>query len=342
MSIELARETTKRQWEVKKLTERDLELLFGLYFMRTLTVQQLYDKYFESSSKRYTYLRLHQLKKAGYVESRPLINEEGYKRGAYYSVTKKGIDTLVHKGKIDSSSVGDHSTIIRRACKNRPSRKEIKSMIERNSIYLILEKAGWTIIESRDFKRINGLNRGSVVKGGIRTDDGKEYALYVLAKTPRKYTVKKILTELKNSHIRNVIILMKSTVAYQEIITERRLILDEMNILPYKIGLNILKKFPSDRSFVNIFTNFGVVSNVLNKHQFGKYLMITPSGEEKYICNYLLGDEMAIRFLKKYTWDRYELDGKKVVLFIWDNQLLELGKGYEHVEIVQIPFDIQV
>ncbi|AYB41754.1 hypothetical protein D5F52_26740 (plasmid) [Brevibacillus laterosporus] len=331
----------KRLWAVKRLTQRDLEILFGLHKMRTLTIKQIHDTYFSNNGKGYTYLRLHQLKMAGLVECWPLVNEEGRKNGACYCNTDKGINILIERGLIDSTG-SKRNTIIRKSSKNRPSKRIRKSIIEHNGIFLALENVGWEYIEQRDYKRIRGLNRGSVIKGGIKSIDGKEYALYILEKTPREFTLEKIIFELKNSSLKNIIILMKGKRYYNQIVNDKQIINEELNILPFRIGVKILKRFPSEASIVKLFTSLGEVSIVRNRHMFGKYVVTTRTGEQKYICNYLLGDEMAIRFLKKYTWDRYELDGKKVVLFIWDNQFLELGKGYEHVEIVQIPFDIQV
>ncbi|MBA4533813.1 hypothetical protein [Brevibacillus halotolerans] len=339
--VKAAESPKKRSWAVKILTQRDLELLLGLHKMRTLTIKQIHDTYFSNNGKGYTYLRLHQLKMAGLVECWPLVNEAGRKNGACYCNTDKAIKILIEREWIDPNGL-QNNTIIRKSSKNRPSKKIRQSIIERNGIFLALENVGWEYIEQRDYKRIRGLNRGSVIKGGIKSIDGKEYALYILEKKPREYTLEKLIFELKNSTLKNIVILMKGKQFYNQIVNDKQIVNEELNILPFKIGVKILKRFPSEASLVKLFTSLGEVSTVRNRHMFGKYVVTTNTGEQKYICNYLFGDEMAIRFLKKYTWDRYELDGKKAMLFIWDNQILELGKGYEHVEIVQIPFDIQV
>ncbi|WP_206514658.1 replication-relaxation family protein [Brevibacillus marinus] len=312
---------------IKNLTERDIQLLQDLYQYQVLNIKQIRKLHF-SNSEKYVYKRLFQLKREGFVKSRPLVSG-GQKVGAGYFITEKGLRILEEQGLSNK----------RRARDITPSSKRIPSVIERNELYTQLLPFGWTLINSRDYKKANAINRGALVSGALVRQDGKEYVLYILENNIREQTFHKVCREIKMFRDRNVLILCKGQVVYEKLWESEDLYAKELNILPFHLGMPIMQWLNSNDVLYQMLQRFGVVTQEYNRFHFGD-LMVRGDSGAYFVANCLMGDKMALHFLKRYSYDVYQRNGVKVLLLHWDvNQFHFPFDQYPHVQSVPFYLD---
>jgi hypothetical protein len=315
---------------MKLLTQRDVDILYDLYRYRTLSVDQLKNVHFREKPS-YIYRKLSLLKQEGFVDSYRLIALKNNKRGGCYYVTEKAIDLLEEYELIDQK---------RRARDNKVQGPALPHIIEVNELYVQLTHYGWQFNPSREVKAKFGMNRSAVIKGSLVNRDGKEFVIYLLEENSREDMIEQIAREIQAHDLKHVFLFCKGKESYFGIKRRiERIIAGTINALPYPFVLRVLKSLNGEQSFQQLFSRYGETQPIQTKHPFTGFI-IYHKGEQKYIVNYLLGDQVSKYFLKKYAYDRYEMDGRNVLLFAWQGQLPELQeefKAYPHIEIVTVP-----
>jgi hypothetical protein len=323
---------------INNYTERDINILYDLYQYRTLTVKQINKIYFANREKLdYVYTRLHQFKKENLIETKPLIGEGGRKVASCYFLTDRGITFLEERGMMVPTSLRARDLWV--------DGKHLPYIVDTNELYAELTPK-WKFLDSREVKRKYRMNRANLIQGSIQNEEGNEFGLYLLQSDPEKETVQKIIKEIANERLKRILILCKGHKGYitmKDMLkdVERSLVLDQLCILPYGKSAEILKKYPNDWDYFSLFNHFGSVYPVQSKYSFSRYI-IHRNGEEKFVANFLLGDQMMLYFLKRYNHERYQAEKKKVLLFVWNGQVREIEEefhAYPHIEIFPITID---
>jgi hypothetical protein len=319
---------------IKFFTERDLNILFDLLRYRTLTTNQINNLYFEGKEKRdYLYRKMYLLKKEGLLESRPLIGERGRKKTACYVITNRGIGVLEEEGKIKGQRLS--------AKDNRVEGSQLYYIVETNELYAQLRLYGWEMQDSREIKRRYQMNRSNLIQGALVNPDKMVLGFYILQSNPDEETVIKIIKEIENARIQQFIIFCKAKEGYDKVqrkLNRKKGIIGPIiYVIPYEFGINILKQFVTEQDYVNLYNKYGSITSVNHKNLFARYI-VHHQGEEKYVANYLLGDQNMLYFLKLYGPDRYQSENRKVLLFAWGGQIEEMEKEfkqYSHIQVIE-------
>jgi len=288
-------------------------IMYDLYRYRILTVEQIRKVHFRGREKS-TYTTLDRLKRKGWVDSTCKVNKQGKKVAACYYITGRGLTELVSEGKVHNP---------RRAYDNKPEGKKIPFLVDINDLYADLSPSGYEMIDAREWKNIHNMNRNALVKAGLRTIDGKDYGVYLFeTDVNEQITLSRIKREiLDNGQSNRFIMFFKGMTAYNKFkkhMDNVELTKGEMCLLPYRLGRRLLAELPTQENFVNIFTKYGKIKtndglNTLTS-AFAEYIL-EKDGKEAYICNYILNNEVALYYLSRYTYDRYQRDGRQVYVF---------------------------
>jgi len=337
MNMNTALEKTRKK---KKVNE--LSILYDIYRLRTLTSEQVRNVHF-SHSKQYHYVKLKNLKKEGYLDSGPLIKTEtGRKKATCYWVTDQGIDRLRDAGYVESA---------RRAWDNKPKGHRLDDVVSVNDLYSELTPYGYEVIDSREWKERFGINRNSMVRAGLQFPNGDEYAVYMFfSKEIQNKTVETLMKQVFEYTMTNkVIILAKHTETYEKIkraMKPKYMVRDEINLLPYDFGIELLKKLksPGDRK-VLLEKELGITSEnqaeltpVTNgkASSFADYQYLA-GGESLYIVDHTYHDAVKLNMIElNYTHEVYKSLGKNLVVITWkpnEKELRERFEAYPHVAV---------
>lgn len=306
---------------MKIVQQRDLNILADLYRYRTLSGQQIKNVHFREKPK-YIYRKLSLLKKEQLIESIQGVWLKNKKKGGCYFITEKGISLLKEHKMIESQQ--------RRARDNKITGPALPHVIEINDLYSELIHYGWEFVPSREVKASEGMNRSALVRGALKDRRGKEYIVYFLEHDSKDETIERIANELKLHSFPNVIVLCKGKESYYKFQEAAKpvVVSGSLNVIPYPFALQVLKYFTDESIYFQLFSQYGMVTPIQAKNGFAEY-EIDCNGEKMYIANYLLGDQMTRHFLSKYGPDRYQVDGRKVLLFAWEAQTLDLQQIIE-------------
>lgn len=296
------------------LTDRDQIILKALYRCKTLTVSQINERYFES--RWYCYKRLKLLEKAGYVESRALV-EKKRKVGACYYLTKRGAEKL---------SVRHEQRWLQETWKQ-------PRLVALSEIFMQAEKAGWKWLNSREAKKKFNLNRNSYLDGVLVFGE-TEYFLYYLDKKTGPNSIKAIQAEIKNQSrfglVRYIILhrseglpdLFENTCGARELL-----------VMPHDVGLILIKAFSKIKDLLQKTLGGSLVE--CNRF-FARYL-VELKGREYYVAPLISYDLVMEHYLKEYTLEEASRDGRGVFAFILENQEPCVDPSvYPHIKFVTI------
>jgi hypothetical protein len=313
---------------IKNLTERDLEILLSIYKYRTLTTRQLKTLFFEDV-KGYHYRRIYLLKKEGYLGKTEPIVKQGRKYTSCYFVTEKAIKLLYDKGLIDK---------IKSARDLRIDGIRLVYLVDVNEVYVQLKKYGWDMLDSRETKEKLNINRNNLIQGMLYHDEGEKYGLYVLSNDPQDITVQRLMTEIKElrSEFETVIVLAKTQDGYGDFTEKLKQMMPQIRVdvkvMPYDIGLLVLKAIGKPSGRKKLFGQYGIVNEVVS--DVFEYTVM-HRGEEKYIVELLSNSTEVKRKLFAYSPLSYKVTGKKVTVLTWRGfveDLKEEFRDYPHIE----------
>lgn len=314
---------------VKVIQPIDIAILHDLYRYRMLTTRHILKKHFNGRS--YGYRKIYILKNSGYITSFPLINK-GRKETSCYRITDRGINLLQEKGIVTENI---------RAADLQVSKERLTYLNDINTIMVDLTSYGWEMKDSRETKQIYNLDRRSLIQGLLISPDGMEYGLYLIAGEAEEKTIVRALNEIDQPVIPNHIIFVKSMQSYNNFIKIREqnnIINQSIHLLTYSdYSLNVLKRLPTEKHFVNFFTKYFSFVQKSTNPNFD--YVVEHEGEEKYLVNLMTNDLMRLFRVKKiYTIDRYRQDGRKVILVSpLAEQLKADFKHYPHIDVISLP-----
>lgn len=315
---------------LKILTDRDIELMKDLFRLRVLTTDQIYRLYFHNTSKGYCYQRLHKLRKKGLITSKSIFYD-GERKVAVYSLTDMGIRELVKQGELDTYV---------QAKDIRPKASQRAYIIQINDLYCILAQKGWKLIDSREIKEKFGIHRGNTVQGALIDLDENMTGIFIIMNDPKEETIIKVAKDIPQSKIPNVMVLCKDLNGFErffQYISNNFIVANSIKVMPYKLAERLLYTFPSEQAFINHFTRWGKIEPIHSK--LGFEYTIEMNGRKHYFVEMLRFDIMLLDSLKRYTPDRYQMDGTGVKLFAWSiyaEKIKELFKKYPHISIIEL------
>ncbi|WP_028987596.1 replication-relaxation family protein [Thermicanus aegyptius] len=301
---------------IKRINERDLEILSAIYKHRVLTTEQIAEMFFDGK-KNYCYRKLYLMKNTGLIESYSRIKKEGRATTGGYYITDKGI-TLLHKnGKIESKVP---------AANNRVNQKQIGYLAKVNQIFLELAKSGWQYKDSREVKREENRNRGDLVQGKLISPAGVEYEIYYLEDKAKEVAIVKVIKEITFiAKTTNIAVFFGGETSFRNFIeksNQLRLVMGgEILLLPYNFGIRYLKHYASDEELFQALGKEVIKSD----HPWLKW--ISKEGGE-YLVNLLTNDYMMIFNLTRMTEEQKQKYGREIKVLVANRMVSEYQKYF--------------
>lgn len=342
-----------------------MPLLADIYRMRALTIKQIADVFF-GGRKPYVYKKLKSMQKDGLIADMPHNEKGGRMIQKLYYVTDAGISLLQREGYITGK--------VRLERRNKPEKSKVDYLILTNNIYAVLKQHRIEMIDSRQWKSDNNLDRNAMVRGGVIITKQEQYGLYAFfneigeknsldneAEPDEEYyigqkTIKRFLKELENmGNTHRYICLIYGRTMYEQLenaIKSHKPSVLQLNLVPYGkngLGYDMICAYEGLEAQKNRFQRISgirplnktdITLNSENQHFFS-YIGLDSTGHEVYVVDYLLMNIIALQALHRlYSYDQYLRDGRKVYLFCWEpakSVLKEEFQAYPHIEIVPIP-----
>ncbi|QKY69422.1 replication-relaxation family protein [Lentibacillus sp. CBA3610] len=346
---------TKKQ-VIKRLQPLDVQILKHLYDYRALSTEQICE--FHDMTMPYTYRKLNLLRNTGYIKSEPI---RGYiksqsRQGNYHRISETGIACLRKQG----------YPVERRADDLRVRRFHLPFVLSTNNILVKLEQAGWTVQDSRDVKRQYNLNRSSNVQGIITSPEGPAFTIYTFMHSTSAKNLAKIIREMdqhqsdvttKNGqrHFDAYAFFARGQDSYDQVVNrlmDSRVIreCESLKIFPQTFGIDYLLTFGASEtalekelaSQLNLRFLPEHTNSENRRHPDGFDQIVQYQGEDMYFINLLDTDVVKIKHILQYRKDRYERDGRKVLILTHPGlrpKHEELLEHVHHVEFLDVSTD---
>lgn len=299
----------------------DMQLLRDLYMYRGLSAQQLRTLYFQGS-EGYLYVKMHRLKKKGWIRSKPVV-WYGKKVEVVYLVTNEGIALLDERGLIDRVRRSDH---------NEPNWKRIDDILDQNELYVQLYRLpGVEVFDRRTWKARHQLTNTSYVCGGIRYF-GHEYHVYMMNENTQERTLERIQREIiAEKQLNRFIIFFKDKVSldkYRDMIGEEKgklsLQLLSYSYLPLRLGFLISTPYHLPSLLIKRLSE--PPGSLYDEHDtttvFANY-EITFQGETYLVADMLLNDQITLEQILDYQGNGFKRHRKRVLAVCWKEKIEE-------------------
>ncbi|ALP37986.1 hypothetical protein ASL14_19130 [Paenibacillus sp. IHB B 3084] len=330
----------QREW-----TERDVNILYELYKVREMTKQQIVQSYFEGNLK-YGNRRLYMLRDEGLVTSGVHGgNGQGGKRvrTAYYRLTERGLELLRKKGVVEESKY--------RARDLELTVQQRQYIIDANELHIRLPDVIY--MDSRAIKRKYNLNRGNLTVGGFNNEKG-DFMIFILNGDAKEQTLQKILMEIgAKEHVSGYLVYYKSESvkrAFESLCDKQGLVTGgvPLYLLPFDdLGIGVTQYgILSTNAFLNLqelLSEYGQLTKVKDgKNKYGfLYGMRRDDGlPTPYVIEIITGNILILkRCLRNYNVDAHQREGRKVLLFCYEDEVSWYKQellSAAHVDIVGI------
>lgn len=304
-----------------ELVERDMEIFKGIAETRVMTIDQI-SRLFFNGNKNYAYVRLRQLKQAGYLIAKPYVRRiTGQKIGTCYYLTQAGYNAI-------GEPHYNPSLLI------EPRKHDY--LIALSELYVQLKPIGWQWKDSRKVKAENNLNRNDRIAGTLTrinpaSYNGRdEYALYLVSKNPQQEIIELIQAELirNQQHFNSAIILHQGN--------QRPLIyrkedgtlakwtghcdMYQLHIMQYDEGVKLLKymvdpnyilKDPFKRSWEAIGAEYiGTEIELFSSH------IVKYRGKHCYLVELVTNNQTTIYHLHGFSRDDAKKKDRRVIILV--------------------------
>src|SRR5699024_194082 len=313
-----------------------LNILEDLYNLRALTTEQL--------SRRYKYSLSHIRRIVRELRAEQSVISEkvkGYKRinrqqGNYDRISTKGIRRLNQADFVTS----------RTADQLRVSEYYLGYVLSVNDLVINLEPKGWKVISGRDIKDKLSLNRADNIHGMLISPEGIKYGIYIFLNTVTEYNMKKIKSEIqRHTNIPNMLFLTKNKSSFNQVVEEFDASIDivkyhTFGVLPFAFGINYLIFMYTQENLMNFLKDYDVTPYPdadISAAPMGLKTVVIHENEEKYFVNMLNNNLAMLSTIRSYRKERYELDGRKVLVATNMGEVIpDLLKDIHHVEYLHI------
>lgn len=333
--------------KVEKIYD-EKQIMYEIYRMRGLTIQQLCEVVFHS--KGYAYKFLQKMKEFGWLQDRMDMNGK-IRQAKVYFCTDQAIEMLEREGIIGKGV---------KAKDNTPPRNKMKYTVLTNEVYAALMPYGVHIFDSREWKVKNKMDRNTLVRGGLQMLDGREMGLYLFF-SPEQISgaglsnsmLARFKHEIKKFPQTNrIVVVCYDSKIYEKVVkvVDKELnTFDELLVIPMGkngLGFNLLRISRSQierkadlETILNASLNENHPSLDGNKQNFAQYVA-DYDDRESYVVDFLSMNRPVLHHLATHYYrDAFEKDGRKVDLVCWKPNEKELAKKfqqYPHINIVSI------
>jgi len=336
--MQLEQQEGKRRY---KLKERDLQLFRDLYFLRTLTTQQINRLYFQSSAD-YVYRKITWYVKNGYLTREPLVNEKGRRETKCLYLTDKAIAELIENGLLPVH--------VREARRNRDGRYRRRA-VEIAEIHIGVVGTSWTFIEGREIKHRYSLDRSSILCGALRDEKGFEHVTYLIESDYPEAFPNFVMDEIRKlsyGGIKRVVLFFKDPQRERDF-HDLPTVLESYMRLPYVGGPQILSNFRWDdpifaeqviRSSIQDISD---ITPLWSIHPSGFQYQASFSGTPFIIGEYVTKNYSTLRRIRAYTREIAENYGDLLLLVgTKEDGLLikEMFAGWDHIHPVLANWDM--
>lgn len=313
-------------------------MLKEIYELRALSTEQLARMF--GYSIQHMYRLTQRLRSENYIITESI---KGYipnkkRQGDYHRIAMKGINFLRERNYMATNT----------ADSLRVSTSYLPYVLSVNDLYIDLKPFGWNVMGSRDVKDYFYLNPGDTIHGMLSKKESR-YPFYVFINKSKAKTLKRIKNEIERYNFSDMIFFSKSADGFYQIIEE---FYDHLSIVkyrtfrvfPYTFGKQYLIAFNNPANLMNYMSSKHGIEVVYdidpNRNHYGLDTVVRHEGEKKYFVNMLDNDMKKLHIVNNYRKERYEADGKKVLLVTnMGNLYRDLLKNIHHVEFLDIGRD---
>lgn len=300
---------------IRKIPKRDLEILYSIFKYRVLTTSQIMTLH--EITKWYLYKKLIEMEKKGYIIHGNLHNlYQGKRQGNYYRLLEGGLKKL----RDNNYDVGKF-----KAYDLKVSRDHLPHLVLFNDIQMVLSRYGWKYKDSRALKEEHFLNRNSIIHGMFISPNGTEYGVYITLKGASPTTISRINTEMmEQMHIQNYLIFTRDMTAFTSVIQQLHpekvaIYAESCKVLSTEFGKYFITSYPTDEMLyahlANTKRDLSFKTHFESLYiQEGLSTVVEHEGEEKYFVSLIDNDLVKINNIRNYNTDRYERDGRKVLI----------------------------
>lgn len=302
-----------------ELTKRDMNLLYEMYKFRALSTAQVMKV--GQLGKWYVYKKLSQLREKGYVITEHVKGDYfvGQSRqGNSHRVSSRAINLLKDNGYTVNLTADDI----------RISSYRLPYLLVGNELCIHLRELGWHFTDSRAIKMFKQLNRGDVLHGTITNPgESKEYSIYVFLKSVLPKTLVRVKKEIMRTPFENVLVVTRGSESYQSVIksfTDEKDSLikgGSVKVLPFQFAKSYLNISSDNRKNHEYFLKklgLKVLCPHSSKNPFETNVrfdyLVEYKGEEMYFMDMLDNDLMKLNLISEYRKERYERDGRKILV----------------------------
>lgn len=321
------------------LTGRDLNILGDIYRVKTLTLNQIARIHFRTFP--YAKKRMNILYNEGYLHKKPLIKDQGGKRGVCYYISEKGLDAIEVVSTVPAMRMVDGT--------QQPYRVNI------NEIFVSIATSGWPNwiwLDSREVKSEFKLNRSLKISGAIQEVKTSEnelesmptYGVYFIPNdSAEKYVieVKREIARNSDSSLLNKYIIFfegdkegKTNKNYINFGTDKLGAFSLMK-LPYKLGLKLIPLLGPNGEGVNLITKYLLDTLPVKSDKITTFTdqKIIYNQEEYYFVELLTNDLAKRYYLQQYT--QGEAD-RNVLALVFEHQLQEYKDAFRNCPNIHI------
>lgn len=334
--------------------EKDREVLYDLYKSRLLMVDQLARRH--DYTKGSMYHKLSRLRHRGFVATQNIkgFSSQGGLQGKCYKITNKGISYLKKHGyelslKAESIKVSD---------------MRVPTLIITNDLFEQFSNKGWKVLDSRELKEQYKLNRGLNLHGMLSSPnissrdissqgfEQRNYPFYILLEGTSDAFIKRIRGEVgRLQQFSDLIFFTKNVDVFQRTFSEMLMNADvftyrSFRVLPYGYGMRYLIYYDNFQVLLHYledrFEIYEVSKSQNNYYQNYFKTVVEYEGNEYYLINMLDYNLTNLYHIRNYTNERYNEDGRKVLLLSDSKRNVNYQKileGIGHVEYLYIDVD---
>lgn len=329
------------------------KILYEIYRMRGLTIAQLVEVVFKSKIYAYRYLK--NLQESGWL-SHGYDTDGKIRLAKVYFCTDKAIERLEKEGYIEKGV---------KAKDNKPPKNKLKYTILTNEVYAALSPYQIHMYDSREWKRMNRMDRNTLVRGGLRMSDGRELGLYLFF-SPKQISgagfsdsmLTRFKYEIQKFPQRNrIAVLCYDQSIYTKLVKamgedSKSLVTEELLVIPMgknDFGYNLLRMSRNEEE------RRSALEEILNAHlhkehhalkgnilDFAQYVA-DYGNKETYVVDFLSMNRPILHHLSTHYYDKiFQANGRKVDLICWkasEGELRQKFLQYPHINIVPVSMD---
>lgn len=303
-----------------------------------MTVEQISERH------NYTigtlYHKLSGFIKSGFITTGTIkgyaTTDNSLKLGKYYKLTGKGITYLRESGYELEKNAEDL----------RISDFRVQNILHYNDMVTHFSSHVWSVLDSRQVKLRRSLNRGDVVDGMLISPEKREYIFYLLLNKVSNYRMIKLILELNRNEYSDVILFFNSKGGFKSVLNEMLLNAEvykynSFRLMPLVYGMRYLAYYNDSQVLFNYledeFNIYAVEKNKNERYQVDFKTIVEYKGTEYYLVSMLDHNLTNLHFIKNYTKERYEQDGRKILLLRTDLiDYKDYLAGIHHVEYMEV------